>query len=340
MLRTQVPINIPAWWLIIIPVLVILLIAIIVLIVNHLVHTKQKETIYSKVNRRRESREDQTLTSWIEKKDLLYWLLIICLGTISLFTFRYKNATEVISHWGFAGTIVSIILAVVAIGFTLFQTLSSNLSSEKITVSAEKIEEATLNLDSKTLSESSRIMNEAATLLKEKMFIIEDKLNSINNAQEAMNEIAATGIGQIYNSNNKLDSDSEINIENFVDNVLPYLPSFPQLFVYTHFKVTMNDIEITPKLRDEFTKTLSNYELENDKKHMAEDFVSGANMGSHGATDSFIKSLGVAKQFIELSSQEKEAILNKCSKSLESEYINLVDKFVETIKMENTDNEE
>jgi len=232
-MSTQVPISISAWWLIIIPVLLILLIGIIVLIVNHLVNTKQKKI--DGENSENKNCDDKTLTGWIEKKDLLYWLLIICLGTISLFTFRYKDATEVISHWGFAGTIVSIILAVVAIGFTLFQTLSSNLSSEKIAESAEKIERATDNLDTEMLLETSKIMNNAAKFLEERMFVIEEGLHSLNEEQKRISEIAATGFSNVKKEASFPESQEVYSLDKFIDEIYNNLPYKPKLF--THISV-------------------------------------------------------------------------------------------------------
>lgn len=325
-MSTQVPISFSAWWLILIPILLILLNGIIVLIVNHLVKTKQKKM--ARVNIENKNCDDKTLTSWIEKKDLLYWLLIICLGTISLFTFRYKNATEVISHWGFAGTIVSIILAVVAIGFTLFQTLSSNLSSEKIAVSADKIEKATMNLDTKTLLESSEIMNNAATFLKEKILTIEERLYSLDEEQKRFNEIAATGFSNIKNETLLPDGQGVYNLNKFIDEIYINLPYKPKIYIYTYFRLNMLGIFVSDLVQSEMVNAITDY----DKiVQLGEElYLKGANMGSQGATLTFVINLGILTQFLNSSKEEKEEIIKKCVDSLDGQmhYIGFIDSFI------------
>ncbi|XRD24065.1 hypothetical protein AABM34_16910 [Lysinibacillus fusiformis] len=239
-MRTLVPINVPAWLLIMMPVLLIILISIIVLIAVHLVKTKQKATNHK--DEKNNNYEDKTLTSWIKKKDLLYWLLIICLGTISLFTFRYKDATEVISHWGFAGTIVSIILAVIAIGFTLFQTLSSDLSSAKIAESADKIVNASRELDSSELQKSSDIIKDAASGLIQMQSIIESKFNNLTTELSELKKYHQESLSVLSNlhANSKLkngeNTDIILSMEDFIQKLFPKLSDYVQGTAYLYFR--------------------------------------------------------------------------------------------------------
>jgi len=129
-----VSIEFEAWWLLVVPLILLLTIGIVVLIV------KVPPMINSNFKKK-------SLTSWIEVKDLLYWLLISCLGAISLFTYQYRGNNEVITHWGFAGTIISIILAVLAIIYTYFQSATTVDSTKRLEESANRVEEATKELE-------------------------------------------------------------------------------------------------------------------------------------------------------------------------------------------------
>lgn len=315
-----------------------LLIGIIILIVINLVNTRQKKIIEkeeeSKNSKTKEKNaKENAFTSWIKKKDLLYWLLIICLGAISLFTFRYKDATEVISHWSFAGTIVSIILAVIAIGFTLFQTLTSELSSEKITKSAEKIEEITNKLDTQSIVESSEIMKDAAEYLKEKMESIEEKLNAINIGQKQFQEFAEGFQESSSFPNQSRQVEHLMTFSNFTEKVLPGLPRFPKLFIYAYFNIILKDKKINQKISDELTKILTDYDIANNINPKGEDYIKGANMASQGATYSFINRLGLIDQFFNLENSEKQKVIEECKQTIidEEEYIDILDSYIKDL---------
>jgi len=321
-MENTVSVEFNAWWLLVVPTMLIITIVILTLIVK--IPPLFKKDLKKK-----------SLTSWIEVKDLLYWLLMICLGSISLFTYQYRENSEVIDHWGFAGTIISIILAVVAIGFTLFQTLSSNLSSEKIAVSADKIEQATLNLDSKTLSESSRIINEAADLLKSKIYIIEEKLDTINLAQETFSELAASNFGNKPIKNNNEDLDV-LDLDIFIDEVLPELPYYSQLYIYSYLLFLNEGVSLEEEeenLFDDISFSVSKYDLENNiQPPSSEDFLEGANYGSHSATRSFFNSLGLTEKFCKLDGSVKQEVINKSERFVKEYHSTLVVNLLKTHK--------
>lgn len=83
---------------------------------------------------------------WIEKKDLVYWLVIIIL--VWLLSSDYgKNNPIVLDNWNFAGTIVSIILAILAIVYTFAQNSTTLFTSNKLSESAVKIENVTKKIE-------------------------------------------------------------------------------------------------------------------------------------------------------------------------------------------------
>ncbi|MBX8942557.1 hypothetical protein [Lysinibacillus sp. K60] len=314
-MEDMVLVEFNAWWLLVVPTMLIITIVILTLIVK--IPPLIKKDLKKK-----------SLTSWIEVKDLLYWLLIICLGSISLFTYQYRENSEVIDHWGFAGTIVSIILAVVAIGFTLFQTLSSNLSSEKIAESAEKIERATDSLDTETLLKSSEIMNNAATFLTERISLIEKSLLSLDTEQKRFNEIAATG----FNSNKALsDNEDGYNLNKFIDEIYPYLPFYSQLFTYAYMCLNSIGIDINDEIRNELRNLINDYDQEvNGYGEQMMHYSDGAVYASEGATFSFVFSLGIIYQFSNNPQNEKDDYINKCQVYLKKQirYLALMDEYI------------
>ncbi|WP_025114152.1 hypothetical protein [Lysinibacillus fusiformis] len=319
-----VTVEFNAWWLLIVPSLMIITIIFLLLIV--------KIPPYFKKDLKKKS-----LTSWIEVKDLLYWLLIICLGSISLFTYQYKENSEVIDHWGFAGTIVSIILAVVAIGFTLFQTLSSNLSSEKIADSADKIEKATLNLDPSILQENSTIMRDAAEFLKTEIDYIKKNLDTIKSQQESSNsrfDKLFTNQPKPHEDLSGNGSNEKISIDIFINEIFNMIPLYPQIFTYYLFLVTKNRIKVDEhmhsKLRD---KLAENDATQIDDNYSDLEYLRGANMGAAGATSTFIRSLGILSSFSKCNEQNQEEYLNQCKNIIDNEtYIDIVEMHVESLR--------
>ncbi|TWT13275.1 hypothetical protein [Planomicrobium sp. CPCC 101079] len=92
------------------------------------------------------------MTKWIEKKDLTYWLIIVIL--ISLLSSNFgKNDEALLNNWNFAATIVSIILAVLAIVYTYAQSSTTVHSTNKLEESAKKIEEVSSALNKISLDD-------------------------------------------------------------------------------------------------------------------------------------------------------------------------------------------
>lgn len=86
------------------------------------------------------------LFKWIEKKDLVYWLIIILM--VTLLSSNIGQAERLIlDNWAFAGTIVSIILAVIAILYTFDQSSTTVASTKKLEDAANRVEEATKGLE-------------------------------------------------------------------------------------------------------------------------------------------------------------------------------------------------
>ncbi|WP_281659445.1 hypothetical protein [Halobacillus sp. Cin3] len=96
--------------------------------------------------------------SFPDKKDMTYWIIILVLFSIGAFTVYYGSDKDVISHIGFGGTIVSILLALIAIIYSFYQSNTYENATHKLDTSAVKIEEATNKLSN--VSEVEKVVDE------------------------------------------------------------------------------------------------------------------------------------------------------------------------------------
>ncbi|PFN08262.1 hypothetical protein [Bacillus cereus] len=140
----------------------------------------------------------QELHEWVEKKDLAYWLIIIILFAVSTYTYKYSTNENVIAHWGFAGTIVSIILAIIAIVYTFFDNFTSKSSHQKLEESADKIKDITKKLDSNSLVDSSNKIGEISVQLEFIMNNMDRKLKGINTELTSMKGMHAQNYSDFF----------------------------------------------------------------------------------------------------------------------------------------------
>ncbi|PEJ52827.1 hypothetical protein [Bacillus wiedmannii] len=187
----------------------------------------------------------QELHEWVEKKDLAYWLIIIILFAVSTYTYKYSTNENVIAHWGFAGTIVSIILAIIAIVYTFFDNFTSKSSHQKLEESADRIKDITKKLDSNNLVDSSNKIEEIGSKLEVITFKMDKQLESINNEINKMHNNTNQSFSQF---NKKLDSHLGFATQN-TNNDTKGNASLESIdlehFFYTYGKVTVwNKISI------------------------------------------------------------------------------------------------
>ncbi|KOS60585.1 hypothetical protein FJQ98_12060 [Lysinibacillus agricola] len=209
-----VNVEIRAWWLLIIPLLLIFSLFIIAMVMKNPANEKEKNI----------EEKEKTLTSWIEKKDILYWLLIMCLGAISIFTYQYSGDKNVISHWGFAGTIVSIILAVLAIIYTYYQSATTVDSTKRLEKSAKKVEKvstrvevATKELENNNLNEIiSDLEKRLSSLLLEMSHGIQEKLTANFEPLKVFMNLNKT----VYSLDSGIDILNKEEWEKYLNNVI------------------------------------------------------------------------------------------------------------------------
>ncbi len=183
----------------------------------------------------------QELHEWVEKKDLAYWLIIIILFAVSTYTYKYSTNENVIAHWGFAGTIVSIILAIIAIVYTFFDNFTSKSSHQKLEESADKIKNITKKLDSNNLVDSSNKIEEIGLKLEAITSKMDKQLESINNG---INEMQNNTNQNFSNFNKKLDDHLGLKTKNTnnSENIkikTAINPTNAEEFLYTYADITL-----------------------------------------------------------------------------------------------------
>lgn len=337
----NVSINIPVWGIAIIPLLIVFSVIIIILVTLNIKKTAQTS-----------SGNNEGSQGWLGKKDILYWLLIICLGSIMVITYEYKNSQEVISHWSFAGTIVSIILALVAIGFTLFQTLSQNLSSGKIADSAEKIVTASNKLDTSELLQAGEVIKSTSKNIAEYNSKVEMKLkemtDEISSMKTAHIESAATVSELFYTLESSQYENGQsvkpqtpipdIDLEHFFVNVIPRIPNIPRLFVYSLFLLGIDTFK-TKETRNEFLREFAFAEYERkldpdsdvdpDKRNVKITQIHAAGVGSIASIISLVEHLGIYKEFDSKDISEKEKLLAMAEESILTGHKRFLDRFLD-----------
>ncbi|MDR4163681.1 hypothetical protein [Bacillus paranthracis] len=150
------------------------------------------------------------LHDWVQKKDLIYWLIIVMVCAISHYTYKYKDSEQLISHWSFGGTIVSIILAIIAIVYTFYDNFTSKSSVQQLENSAGKIKDITEKLDSSHLVNSSNKIGDISVQLE---VIIQNMDNQLNNINRELNTIRGMNTQSFLDVKEKLEEMVKTNFQ-------------------------------------------------------------------------------------------------------------------------------
>ncbi|MEK4425152.1 hypothetical protein [Solibacillus sp. FSL K6-1523] len=115
---------------------------------------------------------------WVDKKDLVYWLIFVMLiSFLSSDIGQFERL--VLDNWAFAGTVVSIILAVIAILYTFDQSSTTVASTKKLEESAKRVEIATKGLENNNVDTLiTDLENRLTDLLKEMHQGIDENINT------------------------------------------------------------------------------------------------------------------------------------------------------------------
>jgi hypothetical protein len=301
------------------------------------------------VKSKKENNSKDVILGWVEKKDILYWLIIISLGAISVITYEYSGDRDALSHWSFAGTIVSIILAIVAIGFTLFQTFTNNLSSEKIAGAADKIQKASDGLDSSELNKAGKIISGLSSNILSINEKLEKEMFEINNEIKSLKEEQTNYYAQFNDifslkKNTSTDSDSlnvELSKEEFLNKIISQMPYMHIFFLYCIFRFKNEGIHLTNESKvkfleeygQEFVKRISN--KGGDKRKIG--FVKGANHASWSSVSTYLSFFGlkITEESIEMSDAMHSAIKEIAPHIIKNDDLEFLNNYLQTLKENN-----
>ncbi|PFJ00314.1 hypothetical protein [Priestia megaterium] len=135
------------------------------------------------------------------KKDMTYWIIILILFIVGSFTFYYGSNKSMVSHIGFGGTIVSILLAVIAIIYSFYQSSTYESTTYKLDTSAQKIEEATTQLsDVSEIKVVLESFKDEVKEINESIIDLKEISNTIGNGVDSMKESFEDTRKTIYES--------------------------------------------------------------------------------------------------------------------------------------------
>ena len=175
------------------------------------------------------------------KRDFFYivsFLIILMIGVVSG---RLSDNANVVDYVGFAGTIVSILLAVIAIIYSFYQSSTYENSTQKLDITANKIEQIT--------NELSKVA-EISGNLKETV----DKINNIvtnieENLYEDINQKPQTNFSFSHETkSHETNSNNEFNYDKFYfENVASNLTVLASIVIVWIQKSHKNNVSFNIK---------------------------------------------------------------------------------------------
>ncbi|MCF7620923.1 MULTISPECIES: hypothetical protein [Bacillaceae] len=173
------------------------------------------------------------------KRDFFYIVGFLVIAIIFIISGRLSDNTNVVDYVGFAGTIVSILLAVIAIIYSFYQSSTYENSTQKLDITASKIEQIT-----NELSEVAHISGNIKSL--------KETVDTINNIVKNIEENLYDDINKkpeetTFNKHNLSNEDK--NIEGFhhnkqffesVANNLTVLASIVVVWIQKSHKLEVN----------------------------------------------------------------------------------------------------
>jgi hypothetical protein len=190
----------------------------------------------------------------IKKRDL-YWCIAFLISIIvAIFTVKLGDNKNVVDYFGFAGTIVGIILAVAALIYAFYQNYAYQSSTSKLEEAAQKIEMVTEQLEkvnnleniAQTVDVIDINIKHVYEYLQETMdqisYEMNDRFNAVGNSYEYLNitiqEMASSKYQPI---NDNPNSENTIEESNLIENTILNTPSYYTLFIYYLLKIYQLD---------------------------------------------------------------------------------------------------
>src|SRR5215216_338371 len=104
----------------------------------------------------------------MEKKVKMYWLVLILVVTISIFIFieTAQDDSNLVLYFGFAGSVTSLVLGLIAIFYSIVSNQQSTENFGKLKEAVTKIEEGATTMKNITESINSRLDKISDDLIK------------------------------------------------------------------------------------------------------------------------------------------------------------------------------
>lgn len=153
----------------------------------------------------------------VTMKDLVYWIIMLILLNIFIITGRLSDNTTVLSYISFSGTLISIILAVIAIIYSYFQSSSFENMKTKLDDSVEKIQSATNDLES--ISQLSELTNKVSDSICNFEHNISNSLQGIEKYIDELSFAIDTGISNLSQEVGGKVSNVHSSIEEYNRNI-------------------------------------------------------------------------------------------------------------------------
>jgi hypothetical protein len=130
------------------------------------------------------------------KRDFYYIVGFLIITIVVVFSGRLADNTLFVDYIGFSGTIVSILLAVIAIIYSFYQSSTYENANHKLDTSANKIEEATAKLSN--VSQIKDMMED----FKREVKSLKDSLEEVKNKVVSMDDVMQKTYNEGLASNN------------------------------------------------------------------------------------------------------------------------------------------
>lgn len=172
--------------------------------------TEMKGVFVMKEDKFPENRRIKLNKELITKKDLFYWLVILLAGMILIFVWKVGEQDTLINQFSLAGSVSSILLALIAIAYAFFQTNDASNENKLMIQTLDKIREEVEQLGS---------VNESLINVRNEFFDFkkstEDNNNKIINSIETIkDDINLDFIYRIIEEKyGEIDEDTKYKIE-------------------------------------------------------------------------------------------------------------------------------
>lgn len=127
--------------------------------------------------------------AWLSNREWVFVIILVILSQFILhqYSSNMMNETQVINYISFSGTIVSIILAILAIVYSFFQSITQQSNSDKIASNLESLTgvASTVNISVDTMTAQVETLN---TVVDDVRKLPSDIVSLVSNALEKLNK--------------------------------------------------------------------------------------------------------------------------------------------------------